>query len=127
MDSKKIIYTVIGVPVLLFILYGIYLLSGNSPNKPQPANKIILYWGIGCPHCEKVEEYLKSHPEIEKKIKIERKEVYKDNKNAFDLQEKAESCGQDTSSGVPVPFLYYKGECIIGDKPVIDYLTKKAS
>jgi glutaredoxin-related protein len=38
-----------------------------------------LYYGNGCPHCAKVEEYIKNN---DLDIKIEQKEVYQNKQNA---------------------------------------------
>lgn len=126
MTKKHIFYGVVGTVISFFLLYGIYSLinvKGNLANKvPQKTDEVILYWGEECPHCKNVEDYLKSHQEIEKKIKIERKEVSSNKTNAADLQNKAMVCKYDSSKGIPIPFLYFKGECVVGDQPIIDYL-----
>jgi glutaredoxin len=121
-----------GMIISFIILYGVYLLInqkqplGNLVNiTPKKTDEVILYWGEGCSHCKKVEEYLKSHQQIEKKIKIERKEVYYNKANSADLQDKAIVCRYDSSKGIPVPFLYFKGECVVGDEPIINFLNKK--
>jgi len=125
MEKKTIIYTVIGAVLLFVFLYGAYLLVNKPKKKQVKTNEIILYWGENCPHCKNVEDYLKSHPDIEKKIKIERKEVYNNKASASDLEDKANICQYEYTTGIPVPFFYYKGECTTGDKPIIDFLTNK--
>jgi glutaredoxin len=119
MDKKNIFYIVIGVIISFVFLYGVYSLLAKSPQK---TDEVILYWKEECPHCKKVEDYLKSHQQIEQKIKIERKEVYYNKANSADLENKATVCQYDSSNSIPVPFLYFKGECIVGDQPIIDYL-----
>lgn len=127
--TKKNISILVGSILILFvILYGVYGLIGAGQKKEvKKTNEVILYYGEECAHCQKVEDFLSSHKEIEKKIPIERKEVYNDKKNRADLEEKALICEQDVTKGIPVPFLYFKGKCVIGDTPIIDFLTKQAS
>lgn len=125
MDKKNIIYSIIGVVVLLISLYVVYTLINNTNPPPKKTNEIILYWSKTCLHCKKVEDFLKSNPEIEKKIKIERKEI-SDRISSADLENKAAICNFDSSDGIPVPFLYFKGECVVGDQPIIDYFNKTA-
>ena len=125
--TKKNISILVGSILFLFILlYGVYGLIGAGQNeKVKKTNEIILYYSEECEHCEKVEDYLVSHREIEQKIQIKRKEVNKNKDNSVDLEEKALMCEFDTTRGIPVPFLYYKGQCILGDTPIIDFLTKQ--
>lgn len=129
MDRKNIVYVVTGIAISFLVLYGVYSLLGQNESKGNLVNnplkktdEVILYWGEECAHCKNVDEYLKSHQQIEQKIKIEKKEVYDNKTNAADLEEKAAICKYDASQGVPVPFLYFKGECVVGDQPIIDYL-----
>jgi glutaredoxin len=82
--------------VIFICLYGVYYFLDitakkefERKNQLRKTDEIILYWGVTCPHCKNVEDYLKEHPEIEKKIKIVRKEVFNDKKNAVDMEDKA--------------------------------------
>jgi hypothetical protein len=96
MDIKKIILTIVGIAISFTVLYGVYLLTNEPVQKNLPkTNEVVLYWGEGCPHCENVEAYLKENPQIDSKLKIVRKEVYKNQVNAKDLQLKADICNFD--------------------------------
>jgi len=101
--------------------------STSTNNLPPSTNKskgeIILYYGIGCPHCAKVEQYIKEN-NIKDKISFEEKEVYFNQKNALDLQDKAKKCGLDLNN-IGVPFLWDGSQCIIGDQPIIDFFQQK--
>ena len=120
--------------MLIFgILYGAYYLLSENDRKEisrkknlKNTNEVILYWGVTCTHCKNVEDYLKNNPDIEKKITILRKEVFNDKNNAADMEDKAYLCNIDTSKGIGVPFLYYRGQCVDGDQPVIDFLQEQA-
>jgi len=93
-----------------------------SQKKSTPLTKIegfTLFYAKTCPHCKKVEKYLKK-----KNIEIEKKEVFHDKENQRFLFEIAKKCGIEENIGVP--FLYIKKDkkCIIGDNPIIDYFEK---
>jgi glutaredoxin len=124
-NIKTIIISIGAVIGIFLLLYTVYLFVG-SPSKPKPTNEIILYWSKDCPHCKKVEDYLKTHPAIEKKIKIEQKEV-STQQNMNDWRDKIELCNLDPLKPIGVPFLYFKGQCISGDQQIIDFLNKKTS
>jgi preprotein translocase subunit YajC len=133
MNNKNIFITIVSVVLIFGFLYGAYYFLNESDRKEvarkkslKKTNEVILYWGVTCEHCKKVEDYLKNTPDIEKKIKIIRKEVFNDKTNVADMEDKAYLCNFDTSKGIGVPFMYFKGECISGDQPIIDYLTQKA-
>lgn len=92
---------------------------------PKEQTKIILYYGIGCPHCAKVEEFIQEN-KIKEKIDFEEKEVYYDYQNALDLQEKAKKCALPLRE-IGVPFLWDGSKCFIGDEDIIQFFTKKIS
>ena len=110
---------------IFVMLYVVYMLVGNT-SKPKATNEVILYWSKDCPHCKKVEDYLKTHPAIEKKIKIVQREV-SSQESLNDWREKIEICKLDPLNPIGVPFLYFKGQCINGDQPIINFLNKKTS
>ncbi len=83
--------------------------------------KTILFYGSTCPHCEKVDEYLKANPS---KVKYRHLEVYENQQNAALMATKAKACGIDTES-IGVPFLYQKGNCLIGDADIINWFSKQ--
>jgi glutaredoxin len=122
-NIKTIIICIVAIIGVFVLLYVVYLFIGTS-SKPKATNEIILYFSKDCPHCKNVEDYLKKNPKIEKKIKIDRKEVSVQ-QNINDWKQKMEICNLDPFKPVGVPFLYFKGQCVSGDKPITDFLTKK--
>jgi len=64
---------------LLKIIFPIFLLFGFSF-----ATDYIYFHGNGCPHCAKVDEFFAEN-KVYDKVKIEKREVYFDNKNRNDL------------------------------------------
>jgi len=133
MNKKIIIPTILFVIVLIFSFLA--LSQGKNKNQPktsQPAaqenqqiqrNPIILFYGQGCPHCAKVEEYIKEN-KVKEKISFEEKEVYYNQNNAKELDEKAKSCGIDQNE-IGVPFLWDSGKCLIGDQDIINFFKEK--
>lgn len=98
----------------------------NNNQNGQVDLDIILFYGQGCPHCAKVDEFLKSN-KVEDRIKITKREVYYNKDNANLLVEKASVCGLTTNS-IGVPFLW-KGsddsKCLVGDADIINFFQEK--
>jgi glutaredoxin len=123
---KKFIYLIIA----LVVLFGLYKLLSTQPGTQgvdESNADLVLYWGDGCPHCEKVKEYIAS-TKIDQKVKITLKEVYYNRTNQLDLEAKAKSCPSiDTSQGIGVPFAYVPTTkaCLQGDEPIINWLSQK--
>lgn len=91
--------------------------STTLKNTTQNAERLILFYGQGCPHCANVEAYLKSNPP---KFNLEQKEVYYNQNNQKDLISRAKSCGI-ADNQIGVPFLWTGKDCIVGDEPIINY------
>jgi len=100
----------------------------NIEDRKERKVAAVLFYGNGCPHCGKVEEWLEGHPEIKEKINLQEKEVYDDNENARELMARAKGCGiAAEGGGIGVPFLYDQGQCLMGDQPIINYLSDNYS
>lgn len=121
---KKAILIFLGIFALIGISF--FFLKKNSLNEKLEIPKgIVLFYGIGCPHCAKVENFIKEN-KIKEKISFEEREVYFNRKNAKLLIEVAKKCGYPESQ-IGVPFLW-DGEnekCIVGDEPIINFLKEK--
>jgi len=114
---KKIIFYIASFFIILSCLTTIALAA-------PPTDKAILFYGNGCPHCAKVEEYLQNN---NLEIEIEKKEIYQNKDNAEEFNE---ICTQKAIDLMDrgVPFLYTEnGDCLIGDTPIINYLEQKKS
>jgi len=122
--AKKAILMFFAVVIILVLaLYGFYWnLSGRVIDTP---NNNVLYYGITCPHCKIVEEFMANN-NITQKIQIELKEVYKNETNSKELVNVAKSLDMNTDQ-IGVPFLYYEGKAYIGDVDIIDLLKKEAN
>jgi glutaredoxin len=123
---KKIALVLIFFGVFLILGIGLFLREKKFPIKNnQIPEKIVFFYGIGCPHCQKVEEFIKEN-KIKEKISFEEKEVYLNKENAKLLTEMAKKCGINENE-IGVPFLWdgEKEKCIIGDEPIIEFFKEK--
>lgn len=125
---KKIIFPAL---IIIAIVGSFLFVFRQRPGETKPEVKggnnfsVILFYGETCPHCKKVEEWLVDHPQIEKNVNLVKKEVYYNQENGRELAAKAKECNIDESQGIGVPFLYDNGKCLVGDQPIIDYLSSK--
>lgn len=116
--AKKVVATFLLVVFLLIsILYAIYI------NKQKSKDEIIFFYGITCPHCKNVEKFIEEN-NLDKTLKITKKEVYNNQNNLLELVKYAEKCG--IYDDVGVPFIYYKGECYVGEEESINLLRSIA-
>lgn len=122
-NKKVLISTILFAIVLVF---SFAVLSKNKTNNGLE-NKIILFYGDGCPHCLIVEEYIKKN-DIESRISFLQKEVYYHKGNQKELFEKAKLCGiPENYIGVP---LLWDGEtlkCFVGDREIIEFFEQKTN
>ncbi len=122
--KKMFVLLVLFAVVLIFSFFAL----SREENKNWPADqqggqsRIILFYGEGCPHCAKVEEYIKQN-QIENKISFAQKEVYYNKNNADEMAGKAKICGLPDGS-IGVPFLWDGEKCLIGDQDIIDFFKQ---
>jgi glutaredoxin len=131
MRNKVIFSTILFSAVILFSFFVLGQAKNrnqvlmNETNKQQRSSEepLVLFYGEGCPHCALVEEYLKKN-DLKNKIGLVEKEVYYNQKNAKELQAKAQGCGLSTDS-IGVPFLWTGKDCILGDQDIINFFEQK--
>jgi glutaredoxin len=92
----------------------------STTQNSSSTNKLVLFYGNGCPHCALVEAYLKENPP---KFNLEMKEVYYNKINQQELVMRAKTCGLPQNE-IGVPFLWTGSGCIIGDQPIINYFKQ---
>ena len=102
---------------------GQYPVQQSDGNANQEANRIVLYYGDGCPHCALVEEFVTEN-NIEAEVSFAKKEVYYNKQNAGELAEKAKTCGMPADS-IGVPFLWDGSKCLVGDQDIIEFFKSK--
>lgn len=97
----------------------------NSQVEGADNSQILLFYSETCPHCLKVEDYIKQN-NIAEKIKIDQKEVgdkFEANNNL--MLEKQKECGINQNEIGSIPFLWAPDKCLLGDQPIIDFLGQK--
>ena len=110
----------------LFVL-GLLTFVASMPFVGAFAQDYVFFYGNGCQHCAKVEEFFDDNT-VTEKFDIEFKEVYFDRDNIKDFMSYIDKLGLD-SSQVGVPFLVINSwaDCtyLNGDTPIIDYFAQK--
>jgi len=117
-----IIISIAAIAILALVVWGL-----NQPGENETLTdsaEIIYYYGQNCPHCQNVSEFLDEN-KISEKVNFSKKEVSYDKKNAEEFGKKAEKCGLEKEE-IGVPLLYARGECVMGDEPVIEFFKKEA-
>ncbi len=94
--------------------------QNNSLNKERG---IILFYSNACPHCKKVESFIKNN-NIDKKIKFQQKEINSNQENRNELVERAKQCDIPLNK-IGVPFLWDNGKCLMGDEDIINFFEEK--
>ncbi|MBP9817655.1 hypothetical protein KBC75_02760 [Candidatus Shapirobacteria bacterium] len=119
------------IPLIFFvilILIGFKFYQANkAPVVSDSEANLILFWGEGCSHCEKVKQHI-SDNKLETKIKIAYKEVYYNKANQKQLETTIAKCPEiDTKNGIGVPVAFdpQSQKCISGDEPIISWLNAK--
>jgi len=116
-------YLPIFLIVALVLAGGFFLLKNKSQSSNQGSVNadIILFVGNGCPHCAKVEEFVKANS-IDKKISFITKEIFYNKANAQLLEQKAAFCGLSSASiGVPLLWDGKNSKCYVGDVDVTKF------
>jgi len=109
-------FIVLAVLAVLFVIIPTYVHAQEKPD-------ITLFYGQGCPHCAKVEQYIEDN-NLTDLFSITEKEVYSDSANAQELTQ------YFTTYNVPsdqqgVPFLIMNGTYYVGDTPIISALGEQ--
>jgi glutaredoxin len=129
--KKKIISAIIILLALLavstFVFFRIQAVKNATKQITNNSDKIILFYGDGCPHCVNVEKFIADN-KVEEKITFPKKEVFNNKENSLLLADKAKKCGLDTKN-IGVPFLWDEttSKCFIGDGDIITFLQEKIS
>ncbi len=122
-NKKTIISSITILLTVLGIAYWIIKDQVNWFDNGGGNNEIILFYGQECPHCQRLEEWIKTN-KIDEKIKINRKEVYHNQSNAELLGQKAKKCAVNTNS-IGVPFLTDGEKCYTGEDEIMNLIKIK--
>ena len=122
--TPTIIPIVISVVLVVVIFLGVFLVSRSFNTQKLNPNETILFYGVTCPHCKEVEDFIAKN-DITAKINFTQKEVYENSNNARLMAQVAKSCKVSVNN-LGVPLLYAEGKCYEGAPEVLGYFTKKA-
>jgi len=129
---EKGLFITIGVVavVLAVILAIVYFTGGfkeeNNSLTTDPNTKgIVLFYGLECPHCKDVEDFILAN-NIANTVNFTQSEVWHNKSNAQLLGQKVQIC-KITANTVGVPFLFDGNDkCYIGAPDVISFFKAQA-
>lgn len=99
--------------------------AGASTIQSTPGSDIVLFIGQGCPHCQKVEDYIKTN-KVDEKVKFDLKEVWYNKDNANVMKQKADVCKIPSDQlGVPLLFDGANSKCYIGEVDIQTFFNSK--
>lgn len=113
---KKPLKTALLIAALLFIVGLIVVLVKNQP-------KQILFYSNTCPHCQIVDEYIKTN-KVKDYLVFQELEVSTNPINGQLLAKKAKTCGLPQDN-LGVPFFFDGANCYLGDEDIIKYFSDK--
>ena len=110
--------------IALFFALAAFLIIGTkqTDNVTLASSQNYLFFSTRCAHCDKVDIYFQKN-NIFEQYNIEKRNI---NGDAGNAQEFNNIC-QD--KGIPidergVPMLYFEGQCLMGDKPIINFFEE---
>ena len=126
MNQKQ--YLIAGAVIVVFIFGFMFFFKAPAATKTTTNNvsayqgKMVLFYGNTCPHCAKVESFIKNN-NIDQKLSFEQKEVYDNKANAEIMKDLASACNIPIN-GMGVPFFWDGSKCLIGDEPIINFFSQ---
>lgn len=120
-----------GLKIIIFILVigtitGWIFMVKTKENEllRNLAGKMIYFYGETCFYCANVEKFFEEN-NIENKIQFEKREIYKNRRNANLLILLGKRKCELKEKEIGVPFFWDGSKCIIGDQSIIDYFEAK--
>ena len=112
------------VAICGIIYWGIRDTRESTDTNPLSTTETVLYWGDGCPHCERIDKLLEEY-RIAEKVSFEKREIWNNKANAREMERRAKACGM-ASGEIGVPFLFAEGQCFVGEPDVTKALFMRA-
>ena len=123
-NMKKYIITFIILLLIIIIGASFIFTHKENTNNTNTNTKIIFFYSDQCPHCAKVEAYLKTN-NIRSKVKFEEKEVLQNKQNLQQLVKIMDQCKIPTKDYVEVPLLWTGSKCLVGEDNIINFFKEK--
>ncbi|MCX6737485.1 MAG: hypothetical protein NTX26_01995 [Candidatus Parcubacteria bacterium] len=123
--DRGLLIFIIVVTVTLVGLLAYVQIKSKKGTTITPGEDLLFY-SVSCPHCVKVENFLKDN-KAETKIVYQKIEVDFSLANKELFLQKQTSCGYTAETNLgSIPFLYTKdAQCFIGDADIINYFKKE--
>lgn len=118
---KKNIILFLAVLVLLIII-GIGIkqnIEQTDTIVQENSSGNYLFYGNGCAHCAKVSRYFQKNGTLEKHG-IKEKNISGNAKYSSEFNEICQNSGFPLDKR-GIPMLYFEGQCLMGDQPIIDF------
>lgn len=119
MNKQNIFFVIVGIVMVSGVL--MYLFLSQNTVTPVVGDDVVFYYGVTCPHCKIVEEYIAENS-VHEKMQFVQKEVYNNAQNSQELKRVAQDCGIEPTQ-VGVPLLWDGTMCFVGDKDIIAYFA----
>jgi glutaredoxin len=89
-------------------------------------DKMIFFYGEGCPHCANVEKFSQDN-KVESKVQFEKQEVFNNTQNAYLMTLVATKKCNIPENELGVPFLWDGPDlkCLLGDQDIINFFKEK--
>lgn len=117
-------YLLLAAVIILGLFFLVYLKNSQTADITGKES-IILFYGKECPHCQIVEEYIKSN-KVDEKVKFTQAEIFHNSNNQKIFVEKNKVCGVNNEKEMGVPLLWADGKCFSGQDKVIEFFKSKA-
>ena len=126
--EKGLIISISIILVVLGLIIGLIYLTGGFgkkyPTTDVNTKGMILFYGVGCPHCKIVEDII-SENNLTAKIDFVQSEVWHNKANSNLLVQKAQICGISADT-IGIPFLFDgNNKCYVGED-VINFFKNEA-
>lgn len=110
--------------VIILVLFAIIYFEISKTSDISGSEKIILFYGKECPHCQIVENYIEKE-KIAEKVEFTRAEIFHNKNNQKIFVEKNKTCGTTDEKEMGVPLLWAEGKCISGQDKVIEFFQNR--
>lgn len=104
--------------IRVFAALALLLAALSAPAQPAERVDVYLFWGIGCPHCEREIAFLKRLEAEEPRLRVHYLEVTRDARNLAAFTEASRRLGIE-DPGVPL--------ALVGDAPLAGYWNDETS
>ena len=125
MDKKTILtFAGVGVAVIALAVFLFFKQPSDQINWAELDSQITYYYGVDCPHCLRVLQFIEEN-KIAEKVTFTKKEVSENISNGREFLQVAEKCGLAPSEA-GVPLVYAQGKCLMGEPDVTGFFKEKA-